>query len=111
VDEKLNYKFKSQISFRALQNTVKYGANLDSLNIFTSSFFLNPASVNLSNFLFYNNVSSTDNLEESYENIKNLKLLNFLNFKNTTFSSLNTSLPFSYTTVLDSFRADFEENN
>jgi hypothetical protein len=56
-------------------------------------------------------VSSTDNLEESYENIKNLKLLNFLNFKNTTFSSLNTSLPFSYTTVLDSFRADFEENN
>ena len=110
-DEDLNYKFKSQIALRSYQNTTKYGVNLINPTLFVNSFFTNPSSTNLSNFLFYNNTGFTEALEESYENLKNVKTVNFLNYKNTAFSLANTVAPVSYTTVLDSFRADFEENN
>jgi hypothetical protein len=72
---------------------------------------MNPASTNLSNFLFYNNVGFIDNFDENYENLKNLKSLSFLNYKNVNFSITNSPLPLSYTTVLDSFRAIFEESS
>jgi hypothetical protein len=72
---------------------------------------MNPASTNLSNFLFYNNVGFIDNFDENYENLKNLKSLSFLNYKNVNFSITNSPLPLSYTTVLDSFRANFEESS
>jgi hypothetical protein len=72
---------------------------------------MNPASTNLSNFLFYNNVSFIDNFDENYENLKNLKSLSFLNYKNVNFSITNSPLPLSYATVLDSFRANFEESS
>lgn len=111
VDDDLNYKFKSQVSLKAFKNTTKYGTKLNTLNIFVSNFFTNPSSVNLSNFVFYNNTSLFEGLEENYENLKNIKTINFLNYKNTYFSFVGAPVPSSYATVLDSFRADFEENS
>jgi hypothetical protein len=111
VDDDLNYKFKNKISYRSFRNTVKYGTRLSNLNVFTNTLFMNPASTNLSNFLFYNNVGFIDNFDENYENLKNLKSLSFLNYKNVNFSITNSPLPLSYTTVLDSFRANFEESS
>jgi len=110
-DEDLNYKFKSQVALKAQRNTTKYGTYSVNPTLFVSNFFINPSSTNLSNFLFYNNIGSTEALEESYENFKNVKVLNFLNYKNTSISLATSTMPVSYTTVLDSFRADFEESN
>jgi hypothetical protein len=112
VDEKSEYTFKSKISYRSFKNTGKYGKSLQSqsINLFTDDFFINPSTTNLTNFLFFNNYSFIDNLEESYENLKNIKSLNFFDYKNTNFAAFNGSSPLSYTTVLDSFRSNFEEN-
>jgi hypothetical protein len=111
IDEELSYRFRNQISYRSFKNTKKYGKNLTNFNLFTNTSFLKLGNINLSNFLFYNNFNLIDNLEENYENLKNIKSLNFLNYKNINFSLTSNLLPMSYATVLDSFRANFEENN
>jgi hypothetical protein len=50
-------------------------------------------------------------LEENYENIKNFKFIYYLSYQNLNINSLNFLPASSYTTILDAFRADFDENN
>jgi hypothetical protein len=82
-----------------------------SLSITLVNFFNKPESVNSINFNYYANDINYETLEDNYENIKNFKYLYFLTYQNLNFNTSNFFTPFSYTTVLDSFRANYDENN
>jgi hypothetical protein len=60
---------------------------------------------------YYNNDSLFDTLENNYENSKHFKSLYFNNYQNVSINTLDFNIPVSYTAVLDSFRADFDENS
>lgn len=79
--------------------------------IYTTDFFSNPAHFNLLNFNYYNNDFLVENLEDSYENIKSFKHIYYNSRQHLVSKALNFLPPVSYSSVLDSFRADFNENN
>jgi hypothetical protein len=91
----------------------KYNYNLknNSINIFSDDYFYNPSLSNMVNFSYYNNDMNFEALEDSYENIKNLKHIYLKNYKNSFLNLYNYSISKSYTNVLDSFRAGFDEQN
>jgi hypothetical protein len=66
---------------------------------------------NYLNFYYYNNDLNLESLEENYENIKNFKYIYIKNYKNLLLNSNNFLSPIPYSTILDSFRANSEENN
>jgi hypothetical protein len=81
------------------------------ITVFTEDYFINPSSSNLLNFYYYNNDTNFESLDDNYENIKNFKYFYLKNYQNLTLNLNNYFLPKSYTTILDSFRADFDEND
>jgi hypothetical protein len=83
----------------------------NSLMVYTTDFFTNPAYFNLLNFNYYNNDFLVESLEDSYENIKNFKHIYYNSRQHLVSKALNFLSPVSYSSVLDSFRADFNEND
>jgi hypothetical protein len=110
TQEGSKFKFKAKISYRSLLNKLQ-SQNIYSLPVSSENFFVNPANTNLLNFNYFNNDSSLEATEESYENLKNLQTLYFAGNKNIILPSFNFFLPTSFTQVLDAFRPDFDENN
>jgi hypothetical protein len=88
-----------------------YAHKINPLALHTEDFFFNLSTINLLNFNNYNNEILFDGVEDSYENLKNLKYFYYNTYQNLLLNSQNSILPVSYTTVLDSFRADFDEND
>jgi hypothetical protein len=84
---------------------------LNSLYLSGSDYFFNPSGSNLMSFIYYSNDANVESLDNNYENIKNLKHLYHSNNKSTYLSNTSSFKPFSYSTVLDYFRADFDENS
>lgn len=84
---------------------------LNPLMVYTSDFFSNPKYSNLLNFNYYNNDSLLESIDDSYENIKNYKYIYHKLNQNLVNNSLSFLPPISYSSVLDSFRADFDEND
>jgi hypothetical protein len=84
---------------------------LNPLMVYTSDFFTNPKYSNLLNFNYYNNDSLLESIDDSYENIKNYKYIYHKLNQNLVSTSLSFLPPVSYSSVLDSFRADFDEND
>jgi hypothetical protein len=91
----------------------KYNSNFknNSINIFNDDYFNNPSLSNILNFSYYNNDINFEALEDNYENIKNLKHLYLKNYKNSFLNLYNYNTTKSYTNVLDSFRAGFDEHD
>jgi hypothetical protein len=85
--------------------------NLYSLPVNIQNFIFNTKTMNLLNFSYYNNEINSETVEDSYENLKIFKFLYFLNYQSTNINAVNCFCPVSYTTVLDTFRADYDENN
>jgi hypothetical protein len=86
--------------------------NSYSLPVYFDSYLPNPSFVNLNDFALFNTEGTFDFLEDSYESLKNVSFVYFYNSSNfLNFSSSSFSLPFSYMTVLDSFRQSFNDNN
>jgi hypothetical protein len=79
--------------------------------IYSEDYYGDPSTINLLNFIYFNSDTSYELLEDNYENIKNFKHIYFDNYQNTLFNSLNFLTPVSYVLPLDSFRADYDENN
>jgi hypothetical protein len=102
-----NDKFKYKAVYKLLNNNIKN--NL--VPLYSEDFFINPLSTNFLNFYYYNNDSNYESLEDSYENLKNFKFLYLKNYQNLIVNSNNSFLPRSYTSILDSFRADFDQND
>jgi hypothetical protein len=97
-------KFKYKSLYKPLTND-------NFLSIYTEDFFINPLNSNFINFYYYNNDLNYELLEDNYENLKNIKYFYLKNFQNLNIGSNNVFLPKSYTSVLDSFRPDFDEND
>jgi hypothetical protein len=53
--------------------------------------------------------SSVESMEESFDAIKYTKYLNFNKYKTLLSTSSNGTNAYAYTTVLDPFRADYED--
>ena len=85
--------------------------NFSSPAVYSDTFFSNPSTLNLTNFLQFNNLTKLDYIEDSYEGLKSNSFFSPFLAKNYIYSK-NTSLPnFSYATNLNMFRADFEESS
>merc|ERR1712070_190322 len=87
--------------------SVSTNRNFYGLPVVINNPFLNISDLNLINLNYYNNDTCYEILDESYENIKNFKFLYSLSYQSFSLNSLNHFSPFSYTTVLDYFRADY----
>jgi hypothetical protein len=105
----LNSKFKPKALYASMLNSPNH-KSVGMLPIFTEDFFLSPTSLNLLNFSTFNNESLGELTEDSYSNIKNSSVLYNQGHQFSNLTSLNFFNPVSYTTVLNSFRADFDEN-
>lgn len=83
---------------------------LNGMPVYSGDVFLSPTQLNILNFNHYNNDSALESLDNNYENIKNIKHVYYFNNKNTHIGGTGMFTPVSYTTVLDYFRADFDEH-
>ena len=77
--------------------------------IYSDDLLMAPANSNLLNFNIYNNEGLFETVEDSYENLKHLKYVYTLNSQNILFNSFKYISPTTYTTVLDAFRANYDE--
>jgi hypothetical protein len=100
-----SHKFKNL----KLYKSPKTELELNSLSLFSKDGFLNSPLITKKNFISVYNETSSDSLDDSYESFKNFTL-SLLNTNKFLSSSNSYSLaPYSYTRVLDPFRADYEE--
>jgi hypothetical protein len=104
-------KIKLKSIYKPFLKTGAYNLNNTSLPIYSEEFSLDPSRSNLINFNVYNSEGLFDVVDDSYENLKNFKLLYNSNYQNTSLTSYKYLLPTTYTTVLDSFRADYDDYN
>jgi hypothetical protein len=77
--------------------------------IYSEELLTSPGSSNLLNFSIYNNEGLFETIEDSYENLKNFKYIYTLNSQNIFLNSFKYISPTTYTTVLDAFRANYDE--
>jgi hypothetical protein len=77
--------------------------------LYSGDFLLSPSNSTLANFNIYNNESLLDSFDECFENLKNIKHTYFTTNNNAYLNSLRYSMPMAYVSVLDSFRANYEE--
>lgn len=84
--------------------------NLSPLPIYIDDFFLSSNLLNFKNFKYTVPEVSVDALDEAYEGNKYLNYLYYLGYKNIYNLNLNYIQPISYSTVLDSYRADYNSD-
>jgi hypothetical protein len=104
-------KFKSSILSRPFTKSVNHSVNLNTLPIFTEDAVPNTRLLSTKNFYLFPNEVSIDSLDDTYMNTKYLNYLYAMNYKTVLAMNLNAVSPLSYTQVLDSFRADYDENS
>jgi hypothetical protein len=102
-------KFKS--IYKPFLKTNVYNSVNNTLPLHSEDLFYNPSGFNMLNFNIYNNESLFDVSDDSYENLKNFKTLYSQDYQNISLKSYKYVLPTTYTTVLDSFRADYDDYN
>ena len=87
-----------------------HALNSNSLSLFSEDAFMNPSLLKNTSFKSIPDELSLDSLEDSYDNFKNNLRLNQLMYTNVTNINTLPVFPVSYSQVLDSFRADFEDS-
>jgi hypothetical protein len=103
-------KVKSGLMSKAfLTDTNINTKNLYSLPIFSEESLSNPKFITLKDYNYFPNEMLIDSSEESYESSKYINYLYYLNYKNIINQLQSNIQPISYTTVFDSFRADYED--
>jgi hypothetical protein len=83
---------------------------LTSLPIYSDDVINNSLLLNFKNFQPFSNELNLDNNDESYENTKYLNYIYYLNYKNILSFGKNALYPISYTTILDMFQSNYEDN-
>jgi hypothetical protein len=99
------FKFKNSKIYSPLKSVEA----LNSMPNFSKEGFLNTPLVSKKDFISVYNETTLDSLDESYESFKNfsLNLLAKNNF--ITSASSDYIAPYSYSKVIDPFRADYED--
>jgi hypothetical protein len=77
--------------------------------IYSEELSIAPANSNLLNLNIYNNEGLFETVEDSYENLKHFKYVYNSNSQNILLNSFKYISPTTYTTVLDAFRANYNE--
>jgi hypothetical protein len=85
--------------------------NYNLLPIYIDDFFINTNCITNQNYKLFLNESNYDTLDDIFDNIKYLSYKYYINNKNILNINNSYILPVSYTSVLDNFRSDYEENN
>jgi hypothetical protein len=105
-----NRKLKSSILSKPFFKDLCHITNLNSLPIYAENSFSNSFLLSLKNYQPYTTELGYESFDESYENSKYLNYVYYLNYKNLLNYNKNIVHPISYANVLDTFRADYEEN-
>jgi hypothetical protein len=106
-----NSKLKFKFVYKPFLKTTSTNSYIASLPLYSEDLFSNPATSNMLNFNVYNNEVLFDTSDDSYENLKNFQTLYSPSHQNVILQSYKYVLPTTYTTVLDSFRADYDDYN
>ena len=109
-DEESKYRFKKLYAVRPFLNTNFYGNKNDNLVISEENPLLPYSSTKPLSWYFFVNVDAEKNIENSYESLKTIQNIYFNDSQTLNFSKLNYTSTLPYTTVLDSFRAGYDEN-
>jgi hypothetical protein len=106
----LNRQLKSN-NFKIFKNNflLNWSCFHPTLSIFSDNFFINSSFLNVLNYNYFNNDLNLESIDESYENIKLTNLIFFNNFKFLINTYNNFEKNMSYSTILNSFRADYDE--
>ena len=83
---------------------------LYSTSLYNDDFITNPSFFKSFDFKTLADEVVLDSLEDSFDNFKNTLRFNNSNYLNTSLINNTTIVPLSYVQVMDSFRADFEDN-
>jgi hypothetical protein len=83
--------------------------NLNALPVFSEEPIMDTTSTLFKDFSLFANELSVDSSEDGYESAKYINYLYYLNYKNIVNGLSNSVQPISYTTVFDSFRADYQD--
>ena len=103
-------KVKSGLVSKSFVNDLNTNSqNLTSLPVFSEEPIVNTSSTLYKDFSLFANELSVDSSEEGYESAKYINYLYYLNYKNIVSGLSNGVQPISYTTVFDSFRADYQD--
>jgi hypothetical protein len=105
--ESLKLKLKS--SYKPLIKVVQAGTTPTPMH--TEELLTQPQNFNLLNFNLFNNESLFDMVEDNYESLKSFKALYSLDYQNGLLKMLKYIPSVPYTTVLDTFRANYDEYN
>jgi hypothetical protein len=113
IDVNLYHELSDQNSKLKLKSIsrpfLKINLNNVPFTIYSEELTTSPSSINLLNFNTYNNEGLLDTVEDSYENLKNFKYLYTLNSQNVSLKSFKYVSPTAYTSILDAFRANYDE--
>tara|TARA_B100000787_G_C16041246_1_gene227063 strand:- start:129 stop:581 length:453 start_codon:yes stop_codon:yes gene_type:complete len=104
-------KFRGGLLSKPLFRDLNVQTSLNSLPVFSEDSVPNTLLLGLKNFNNFSTETSVDSLEDSYENFKYINYLHYLNYKTILNSTMSNIQPLSYTQVIDSFRADYEDNS
>jgi hypothetical protein len=103
-------KLKSGLLSKSfLVDTNANSNNQYSLPIFSEESIVNPSLTTTKDFSSFANELVVDAYDDSYESSKYVNYLYYLNYKNLLNNNVNNIQPLSYTTVFDSFRADYKD--
>jgi heme/copper-type cytochrome/quinol oxidase subunit 2 len=92
-----------------LSRDIALETNTASPSVFSNELVNNVTLMRSADLINFSDSFSLDNLEEPYDSVKNLKHLVSSNSKNLRLTVSKAVRPLSYTSLLDPFRADFEE--
>jgi hypothetical protein len=91
-------------------NTFEVKSRMDTLPISADEFVPNTNLRPLKDFKLFSNEGSVDSLEDSYENLKAINYLHYMNYINVINFNTPGMQPISYATILNAFRADYDES-
>jgi hypothetical protein len=111
VDESQLSKVKFKSAYKPFLKSTTYNSYSTFLPLYSEELFFNPSNINTLNFNLYNNETLFETSDDNYENLKNFQLLYSSNYQNASFKSYKYIMPTTYTTVLDAFRADYDDYN
>jgi len=103
-------KFRNSVAYKpSSRHSTATAGYTNSLPVYSEEAITPTALLPLNKFYYYPIESSADLIDESSEAPKSAKFLQFNDYKNSIRSSSNSVSPYSYTYVLDPFRADYED--
>ena len=103
-------KLKSGLLKKSFLSENSHSSNLTPLTLFNETSVPNTQLLPLKSFNFFSDEATLDSMDNVYENAKYLNYLYLLNYKHVLNYSLNSIMPISYVTILDSFCANYEDS-